>query len=509
LPATTPQTVAEHILSQLYQTNGNFKFKKPGLVITPENKKVAAYVPSKNTIYIDEKVYGICRSFGRDSLSALAFIIGHELAHAFQSEIRENKFRTNFLAYDKNYSLDIQVEKVADIQGIFNAYVAGYNVMTVTPLLIDQIYTEYGLKGKNLPGYPSLEARKGSCAEALAVAENLIDVFEASNYLLVIGKPSLAGTGYEYILQYYQGREIYNNIGLSYALSAQDYWDPATDHFLYPMEADWQSKIDRSVSARGMEKADAEMVPLRNLLLLKAEAAFKDAIQSDPSYIPAKINLVCVLDMLSRPEEALRFYDKNLSGYVKGKSKIKNQQQQLAELALGITYALLPDAMQKAAAAKIFKDLEQSSSSLVALYGRVNGQNMKRDMAYGNDVPDFQLPEMFRQLVYDMTLPRTADLTRLSINQDLGISFLKKHESETSTFVFANNGGNIVSLIKFKNRRAKNVSIFSEGGNLEQELYHNIVAAKDGFYLKSPGDKVVLKIDGKGRVLEMVRYFEH
>ena len=38
--ATGPQAVAQKVLDRLYTTNGNYRFKKPKLVISQENNKV-------------------------------------------------------------------------------------------------------------------------------------------------------------------------------------------------------------------------------------------------------------------------------------------------------------------------------------------------------------------------------------------------------------------------------------------------------------------------------------
>ena len=101
---TAPPAAVQQLFDQLYAVNGITRIKKPALSMSGENVKVAAYYPSKNAIVLDEKAWQICRSMGRDSLAALAFIFGHELAHAFQTEIRDGRVKTNFLAYDKNFS---------------------------------------------------------------------------------------------------------------------------------------------------------------------------------------------------------------------------------------------------------------------------------------------------------------------------------------------------------------------------------------------------------------------
>lgn len=509
LCAASPQTLAQEVLDRLYATNGNYTFKKPALVLSAENKKVAAYSPWKNTILLDEKAYQICRGFGRDSLSALAYILGHELVHAYQATIEGQRLRTNFLAYQHAYKADIRVEKGADIQGLFNAYLAGYGVLTSMPEVIERIYREYGLLGKSLAGYPSLDERKATCREVLEIAQNLLDVFESCNYLLVMGQNSLACTGYEYILQYYQGLEIYNNLGMAYTLNAQQFWNPKTDNFVYPLEADWSSKLSRAAAARGQENMDPTMEPLRQAFLDKALANFREATRLNPDYLAARINTVCALDMQGRPVEALKYAELNLLKTPAGKKKRVGQEADMIEIALGITYALQPGGRRKAEALAIFNRLSASPNALSALYARQNRQFIDGQPDTG-PAGTISLPPALRQAASQLQLGRTSALERMPLDAAAGIYFARKRGPDSATVVFSNSQGNLVSLLRFQNRRPDGSSVLDAlDDRLDADAFRNVVGTRDGFYLKSPADQVVLKVNTRGQVLEMVKYIEH
>ena len=509
LQATGPQTVAQTVLDRLYSTNGNYRFKKPKLVLSSANNKVAAYNPWKNTIFLDQKAYDICRDFGRDSLSALAYILGHELVHAYQAEIKSGRVQTNFLAYNHHYSADTRLEKVADIQGLFNGYLAGYGVLKVMPKVIEKVYREYGLMGKTLSGYPSLSERKNSSEAVLDIASKLCDVFESSNYLLVIGQYELATTGYEYILQYYQGAEIYNNLGIACVLSAQEYWNPTTDNYIYPLEADWSTKLSRSGSRGPDYKLDPGMEPLRAALLDKAENYFRTSVRLNSAYLTAHTNLVCVLNLKGNPVAALKYAELKLLKYVSGRKKRKGQEAEMAEIALGITYALL-DGPRKIQAEGIFERLSGSSYRASSLYAQQNLQYLRNPRAPRNSSEtEIVLPAAFRQAIRGMELGRTSQLERTTLDEKNGIRFAGQRGATSATFVFLNDRGNLVSLLKFSNKSLPGVSVLSGDEDLNRSAYSNLVAAKDGFYLRSPADKAVLKVDARGRVLEMVKYVEH
>lgn len=511
LHGSTPQAVAQEVLDRLYATNGNYRFKKPKLIISPENSKVAAFSPWKNAITLDQKAYDICRSFGRDSLSALAYILGHELVHAYQTEIKSGRVQTNFLAYNHHYTADTRIEKVADVQGLFNAWLAGYKALQIMPDLIERIYKDYGLLGKTLSGYPTLTERRATTDEVLAIAQDLRDVFESSNYLLVIGRHSLAAVGYEYIMQYYQGAEIHNNLGVAYTLSVQEpeFWNPQTDKFIYPLEADWHTKLARS--SRGPEAGDPSLQPLRTDFLEKAVAQFRAAADLNTDYLAARVNIVCALNLLGRSTEALKYAEMHLLKHISGRKKVKGPESEMAEIALGITYALLPGGNRRAEAEAIFKRLSAGAHVISALYAQQNLQCLYGS-ATENVLTNMPLPEALRRQIAQMELGRTSDFDKLTLDAKSEISFAKKRGAPatgTGTFVFSNSRGNLVSLMRFQNRTLADVRILPPEEDLSATAYRNVLASKDGFFFKSPADKAIVKVDAKGRVLEMVKYVEH
>lgn len=500
--AATPQQTAEHVLDNLYTTAGNRLVKKPSLRLTAENRKVAAYVPSKNTIFLDEKVYQICRSFGRDSLAALAFVIGHELAHAFQSANRDGRQRTNFLAYDRAFPAATRIEKTADIHGIFNASLAGYAaVPTIAPQLIEQIYIRYELVGKKLTAYPSLAERKTAADEVAAIAQGLLDVFDASNYALALGQHGIAAVGYEHILQYYRGREVFNNLGLCYARAAQDFWNPRTDNYLLPLEADWSSSLSRAATARGQEPASD---PMRQQRLTRAAECFREVLANDPDYSTAKINLVCVEILAEQPTQALATWDKF---FASKNNRRKKPADENAQLARAIALALQPSGVGEART--VLTELARSRNRTTALFARQNLLYLETGATDASVGADIELPANFVAVARSAALGKTAELPTLSLDDTNGFAFRHGRQGSTSTFVFANPMGNLLSIVRFQNRLVSNVSVLPEGRTFDEDTFRNLLPARGGFYLRVPGEQVIVKADYRGNVLEIVRYFLH
>lgn len=498
----TPQEAAERVLDKLYATAGNRRVTKPALRLTAENRKVAAYNPSKNTIFLDEKAYQICRAFGRDSLAALAFVIGHELAHAFQSANRDGRQRTNFLAYDRAFPAATRFEKTADIHGIFNAALAGYAATPkIAPQLIEQIYTRYELVGKTLAAYPSLAERKTAADEVAAIAQNLLDVFDASTYALALGQHSVAAAGYEYVLQFYRGREVLNNLGLCHVRAAQDFWNPRTDNYLLPLEADWKSSLDRAASSRGQEAAAD---PLRRQKLERAAECFREALTNDPDYATAKINLVCTEILADRPAQALALWGEF---FAPKNARRKKPVDEKAQLARAVALALQTGGTGEAQT--VLTELTRSRNRTTALFARQNLLFMETGETDTSIGADIELPQSFVALAKSTSLGKTADLPTLPLNESNGIAFRHGQQGNTATFVFANPVGNLLSIVRFQNRMAAGVSVLPEGRTFDDDTFRNLLPARDGFYLRVPGEQVIVKADYRGNVLEIVRYFVH
>ncbi|MBI1227533.1 MAG: hypothetical protein GC192_20035 [Bacteroidetes bacterium] len=510
--ATSKLNVAQAVLDKLYLAAGQFAVPKPKLEMSKENGKGAAYYYAKNLIILDEKTYDICLKMGKDSMESLAFILAHELSHAFQKEAKKGKTPSNFLAYDQQFEADTRNEKGADINGVFTAYLAGYRLTKVLPKLLSLLYDSYGLTGKTIRGYPSLEERRRSVNEVIEISSKLIDLYEASSYLIAASNCSpnykfydQAITNYEFILQYYQGREVFNNLGVLYLYQAMQFYQDETDRFVYPVELDASTQLDK---IRGVPPPILTFnEKLQRLqLLTRATTYFMQAIALDRNFLTAKLNYVCALTLQQKPSDALAYFQKKKLRKAMSKNAAIGQKYALVE---AIIFALLN---QQAMAESGFGALLNSKNQPVAAAARFNLEVLRNTGTTVAPDREFQFPERFLSLMSGIKMSKMSQVSPMKLDEN-GSFFKQLAEGNTETLTFGNNQGNTVSIIRFQPNLANNIDLLDLEGPIDRMFYYNLINTNTGYFLssKKPQDNFItsIKVSNSGKVEEMAKLVLH
>jgi len=327
---------AEKVLTDLYEVNGNYIFIKPKILITSDKSNAALFLRRSNTIELSEKAYEVCLSMGTDSLSALAYILGHELAHAYQLNLHADS--TSFLAYDRQNNTNTFFEESADVQGVFMTYLAGYNTNSILPEIIKKIYQKFDLPN-NLSGYPTLLERMNTTIKVQKMTTELIQIFEAGNYLMAAGKYKLALSCYSYVEDWYKGREIYNNIGLVYINLAMNFNKSNLNPYLFPLEMNWSTRMKKPMVFRGGKEFSTDDKELLKYYLDNAHTNFLKASKMDIRLIGSEINIMCVMILKGLFKETIEYYsNKDISTRSLLFTK-NNSYKQRINLVLAIAYA--------------------------------------------------------------------------------------------------------------------------------------------------------------------------
>lgn len=272
-------------------------------------KVVAWYDARSQAVVLDELAFDVALSFGEGAESALALLLGHELAHYFRGHDWGGDFGNAFAGLDvadamrahRRTSAEIlRLETEADYFGGIYNHLAGYDGLEIAPRLLGEIYAAYDLEDR-LEGYPGLAERAEIAVRTSEELRQLLPLFDAGNGLLVIGRPHEAGRLYETIARTFPGREILNNLGVAKVHAAMALFPPGEPRFAYPLELDPETRL----AQRGRPRGDAADAARRESLLVEAQRAFEQSVARDPAYSPALLNLAAVYELRGVREMAI------------------------------------------------------------------------------------------------------------------------------------------------------------------------------------------------------------
>lgn len=306
------------VFDQLVVAYGNVKSRPQLIVVQDSDKQVlpAKYEPDpKPNIQVDGSLVILFRTFGKDSLNALAVVLSHELAHYYSDHtfcsdyayaLKDQSKSLSDLLKSVSKQEKISKETEADQKGFFYAAAAGYVPFEVQSSVLDKIYAEYHYPD-SLPGYPTKQQRASIAVTAEKKAKDLYDTFQAGLKWMNEKNYEKAIEAFEEANSYIPFRENYNNMGVARALMALDLKDPDyaekeyPDRFLYPFEIDNQSRLKKEM-VRGIDHDKEDQI---QQLLKTAKINLQEAIRLDPGYTKSYINLACVFDLSGNYEMAI------------------------------------------------------------------------------------------------------------------------------------------------------------------------------------------------------------
>lgn len=340
----------------LVNARGDRRYPVPELVMENTVHQVASINYDDLQIVLEEKAYDVCDAFGPDGDAALATLLAHELSHYYEKHAWRRGFVANFQDLDIAFHLDsLQDDAVhetqADYIGGFLTFSAGFGRFAKGAALIDSLYRAYGIS-EQIPGYPSLSDRKALSMRTSDRLGRLIDVFEMANLLTAAGKYDEAYVYYKFVLQEYQSREIYNNVGTTALLQAIAMQKPGEQPYHLPLELDLESALSRGEDTTGLPKH----------LLLEAIRHFDAAISLDPDYATAYLNKACAYLLLGDEPRALFYAGTEARQAAQRSNAVKVEAD--IEILLGILAARRGD---QASAQGFFEAAIQKGSTLAAI----------------------------------------------------------------------------------------------------------------------------------------------
>ncbi|MES2800048.1 MAG: hypothetical protein V4638_08525 [Bacteroidota bacterium] len=295
--------IVENVYKRIYATLGTAE-EKPKFFFDTKAAQMAYMMNGKDgfpMIGFEEKAFDVCATLGARRDDAIAYILGHELTHHTMKHHWGKQFASSYnvnvgktIRGIDNESI-IRFEAQADERGGILCFLAGYKSAGITDKLLPALYTAYAFQEN--PKYPSIAERIAISQQQDSIVQTYVKVFEAANFAMIMKEYPVAVSGYEFLIgKGFHSREIYNNLGVLYYLQASEMAGEKEMKFIYPVEIDLQSCINRG-GTKGFG-ADAQ------LLFEQAIEKFDQAYRFDNTYSTALLNKGCVFSVLGNYDEA-------------------------------------------------------------------------------------------------------------------------------------------------------------------------------------------------------------
>ena len=252
----------------------------------------AYFDPNTREILVEQDLIDRLRKDSALGDDALAFVLGHELAH-FYGDHRLTA-ATGQLPPDRLRYL----EEEADRKAILHAHLAGYGGASVAPAVIQAIYTFYGLPS-DLEGYPSLEVRASSAGELVTSLRPLLPLYPLAIALILNEDLAEAALVLDYLGDQFHSPDLVHNAAVLQARIGLAKSPAAPYAGLYPFLFATQNNLGSSLSGSRGGAADGRP------LLESAEIRLRRILSQSPQDPSVRINLALTLDLLGRPSEGL------------------------------------------------------------------------------------------------------------------------------------------------------------------------------------------------------------
>lgn len=264
-------------------------------------------------VAMDEELVDLMAGLGsdRERDNALAFLLGHELAHYAVSESsgfaadrttamlqavcvgqKEKKQRDACITkLNQNGMADkMEREARADRLGSWSAVEAGYEPFPAAELAIRAIYKRYYMDS-GPSGYPTMEERITIVNQVRDYLAEKKPYFDAATLLVTIGRYHEASRLFEYLSRDFQSRELLNNAGVANTLAALATGPRPKFHYPLELETAYRYPARTKGLYENWETA-------RRDLLTKAAEQFDWALRIDPEYATAHLNRAVVAQLM-------------------------------------------------------------------------------------------------------------------------------------------------------------------------------------------------------------------
>ncbi len=392
------EKVVSEVYHNLNEAIGDGSHDIPTLVMSENKKSVAKYIPNGNKIEFEYQAYQICRKMGKDSLNALAFILSHELGHYYRDHKWLSDVGSSYAGTELGDKLELAKESIdttirfeteADEYSCFYSKIAGYSIINA-PQFFDSLYAGYSFPDE-INRYPSLKQRKEIASTIEKQTTELYRLYDIASIMMLKGEYRCASILYKNILnKRFGSREIFNNIGVSYALEGLKYASDEFKDLAFPFSIDLSSRL--SGNLRGVNQSDSLKAAS---YFNRAKEMFEKSKKLDGNYLPAKINLAIV--------SALN-YEFRFSYYLLSELEEEKNKYPSEKLKIEYTIALIDFISRKENAIEKIKTLSFNNQLAFISLNRLNRIDSLKTLQATND------DSLFLNLSKDFNKAKFIDL---------------------------------------------------------------------------------------------------
>jgi hypothetical protein len=317
----------EEIYSNIIKSIGNSFPPQPALRFL-DSKSSVAYSSGKEIVLEYEIINSLCGNPNFED--KISYIISHELAHHYLNHTW--MFNTGFAyssplgefinskssSYEQRELSEIQ----ADIFGGFFGQISGYKTLSFAEDVLKHIYKTYNLSN-DIDGYPSLKDRILIVDRNIEKVKNLELLFNVGNILQLLGEYDHSNRAFnDIILNNFNSREIYNNLGLNYLMRIIEIHPLNISRFSFPTSLDLNTRA--SISSNRSIDSSTDI----DYLYKKSFEFFNLSIKLDSEYKPPIQNLLVlnyIKEINSNRKDALTIIENsNLNNIIKNDLMVIN-----------------------------------------------------------------------------------------------------------------------------------------------------------------------------------------
>lgn len=386
---------------------------------------------------------------------------------------------------------------------------AGFNTLKIISPLIERLYDSYHLSDK-LAGYPSKPARQKTADEVTALVSELLEVYQTGNYLAALGHYEMAAHSYEYILDYYLGNEIYNNLGVLYASQAMVFSGKQVDKYVYPFELDTETRL-ATPRADALSPKEAAQ---RKALLKMALSYFDKALIFDQRNTQAYINRMCVQIQQGNYNTVTDLFQSGHMGKTLSEKQATNKEQGDARLMAAIAFAMSSETNLKhiSSAKNLFRELVRHNDPQVRELALLNESIYLETYKPKPASPSCTLSKGTRRI------DGVSALSHISVEgkwlDDMKQAEMYWEKLPQSRVSVSRWMGNPLVIQRIDQKNISAPGAVRVGHRAEvllqqsQPADYRLIPTGTGYYIHFSECRVIFAINEKGYISEWARYFD-